>query len=805
MGEPYHMGNLAQTKWASMQRFSLLIAFALIATAFPLTPAFMQSGSRLFPETGKTAGGLFLTYWNEHGGLAQQGYPISDEMQERSETDGKLYTVQYFERAVFELHPENQAPYNVLLSLLGNFRYKQLYAGGAPGQRPNTGADARLFSETGRRVGGAFLAYWLKNGGLAQQGFPISDELQEKSALDGKLYTVQYFERAVFELHPENQPPYNVLLSQLGTFRYRDTHTAQNPDKLTLDQFYNKVFYDIGLRDPENFTSLGLPAGASADFRNDKLTDVSDAYLHATYALERQDLQQLSGYDVSKQSAKQAISTAALSWYLNDGIQNEQFMYDDYPLNPLFGAHINLHDLMTEYQPLTSKQDAQAYITRLEAFPARVDGVLGQMKLREQKGISMPRWMIDRVIVQLRGMAPPDPKASDFYTNFTRKVGALGNISGADKQALYDAAEKAVAGKVNPAYGKLRDYMSGIEPKGRATDGVWDLPDGDAYYQYLVRHHTSTNMTPEEIHNLGLSEVTRVQGEIRAALDALGYRNLSLKDGLRAVAQAGGSYSTDTAEGRQAVVDAFRAIIDGAKTGLSAQFDLMPKANLDVRAVPSGQETGSPGGYYLLPSLDGTRPGVFYANLGGSVYPKYNMPTLAYHEAIPGHHFQQGIQAELQNVPLFQKAPVFPLPTAYVEGWGLYAEKLAGEAGFYKDDPYGNIGKLKAELFRASRLVVDTGIHLKHWTRQQAIDYMDQANATSGGAYTGEVERYIAWPGQALAYKVGELKILELRQKARTALGDKFNIKQFHNTVLGSGSLPLPVLEQAVNGYIAGK
>jgi uncharacterized protein (DUF885 family) len=785
-----------------LQWLSALLMVMVVSIGPAAYHAEMQSDGHLFPETGKSVRGLFLTYWDAHGGLAQQGYPISEEMQEKSDTDGKTYTVQYFERAVFEAHPGNQPPYDVLLSLLGNFQYKQQYPTGAPGQKANTEQGSRLFPETGKRLGGIFLKYWNEHGGLAQQGFPISEEFQERSALDGKTYTVQYFERAVFEAHPNNQPPYNVLLSQLGTFRYRDKYVSQN---LTLDQFYDKVALDIALRDPENFTALGLPRSFKPDFHNDTLTDVSDAFLHQTYALERQYLQQLGTYDPKKQTPKQTISTAILSWYLNDAIQGEEFMYDDYMLNPVYGAQINLHALIVEYQPLTNAQDAQAYITRLNAFPGRIDGILEQMKLREQKGIFMPGWMIDAVIGQLQGMTPPSVKSSDFYETFARKVGALTSINGTDKQALLTAAEKAVSDRVYPSYSRLAAYMTSIRAKGRSTDGVWALPNGDAYYRYLVCHHTNTNMTPEEVHNLGVREVARVQGELRQALDALGYKNLSLQAGVQAAAQAGGFFRTDTAVGKEAVLDAFRAIIDRAQNSLASQFDLKPTAKVEVRAVPVEQQATAPGGYYFQPSVDGTRPGVFYANLGILNYAKYSMPTLAYHEAVPGHHFQLSVQAELQGVPLFQKASIFPLPTAFVEGWGLYAEKLANEAGFYKDDPYGNIGRLKAELFRASRLVVDTGIHWKRWTRQQAIEYMDGANATSGGVYTGEVNRYIAWPGQALAYKVGELKILEVRESARTKLGSKFNIREFHNTVLGSGSLPLSVLELAVGQYVGSK
>jgi uncharacterized protein (DUF885 family) len=469
-------------------------------------------------------------------------------------------------------------------------------------------------------------------------------------------------------------------------------------------------------------------------------------------------------------------------------------------LNPVYGVQVGLHDLMTDLQPLADRQDADDYIARLQGFNGRIDNVLSGMKIREQKGIFLPGWMADEAIGQIYSYIPADVKSSDFYATFTRKVGALSSISSADKQTLYSEAEDAVRTSVYPSYQRLADYLTEIRPMSRDTDGVWALPDGDAYYSWLVRHHTNSDMTPQEVYDLGQTELTRIQGEIMQALQAQGINATNLAEGTQQVIQASGIYRTDTQAGKQEVLDAFRAIIDRASTSVSTDFDLEPQAALEVRSVNVG-----PGGYYVQPALDGSRPGVFYVNLAQPVYPKYSMPTLAYHEAIPGHHFQLAVQVELQNVPLFQKAPIFPLPTAFVEGWGLYAEKLAAEVGLYEGDPYGNIGKLKAELFRASRLVVDTGIHWKHWTREQAITYMDEANGTTGGAYTAEVERYIAWPGQALAYKTGELEILALRRRAQDALGDKFDVKEFHNVVLGNGSIPLPALEQAVDLYISSK
>ncbi|MEO8286719.1 MAG: DUF885 domain-containing protein [Chloroflexota bacterium] len=762
-------------------------------------------GSRTFAETGKTVHGVFLDYWQQHGGLAQQGFPISEEMQETSDLNGKSYTVQYFERAVFEHHSENAAPNDVLLSQLGTFRYKQKYPGGAPGQKASTAPNTTNFTQVNKRVGGKFLDYWNKNGGLAQQGYPISEEFQEKSDLDGKTYTVQYFERAVFELHPDNQTPYDVLLSQLGTFRYGAKYSTQIAAGTPLNDFYEEVFLNLLLRDPEAFTSVGLPEEYKPGFRPDKLTNVSDPYLRDTNALVKQYLAQLRTYDRKVQKPQQLISTSIVDWHLDDLVKGQEFMYHDYIVNPITGVQNSVVDLLNNLQPLANKQDAEDYIARLNDVGNKFDGVLEQLRIREEKSIFMPRWMIDATIGQLRHFVSQDARSNELYANFKLRVDALGGINAADKQALYSAAQNALTSTVYPAYNRIIDYMTRLTPKGRATDGVWALPNGDAYYRYAIHHQTSTDMTPEEIHNLGLSEVTRIRAEMRTILDGMGYKNSSFIDAMDKMRDASGVYPLNTQADKDKLLDVFRTTIDRADKGISSQFDIKPKIGLEVRAVPQDKEAGSPGGFYFAPALDGSRPGIFYANLGRGSYPKYQIPTLAYHEAIPGHHFQLGIQTELKNVPTFQKSGIFPPANAYVEGWALYAEQLMYDAGFYKDDPAGNLGRLQAELFRSARLVVDTGIHWKHWTREQAISYMDDTLGTRGGAYTGEVERYIAWPAQALAYKTGSLKILALRDRAQKALGAKFNIKEFHNAVLQNGSMPLSTLETIIDNYIASK
>ncbi|HYP20418.1 MAG TPA: DUF885 domain-containing protein, partial [Chloroflexia bacterium] len=555
---------------------------------------------------------------------------------------------------------------------------------------------------------------------------------------------------------------------------------------------------DLLLRDPETFSALGLPRSYRPDFRHNQLTNISDEYTRQTYDLMKQTLDRLRAYDPKTQTPKQQVSTGILDWWLDDTLRGREFMYHEYIINPLYGVAYSVYDLMTNLQSITNKQDAEDYVARLEQFDTKFDQLIEALRLRDEKGISMPRWMAQYSLGQISSAMSGSAESSDYYTSFRSRVEALSNISAADKEALYASARNAIDRTVNPAYRKLVDFLTPIVNKSRTTDGVWALPNGDAYYRWIVRHHTNTDMTPEEVHNLGLKEVTRIRGEIRTALDALGHKNPDLKAAMNEAAAASGAYATNTQAGRDDILNAFRSKIAEAEKHVAGQFDVKPKAKLEVRAVEGG---GGVGAYYIAPAVDGSRPGVFYVNLGRPSYNKYEVPTLAYHEGVPGHHFQLGVQTELQNVPMFQKSG-FPLFTAYAEGWGLYAEKLMYETGTYKNDPYGNLGRLQAELFRAARLVVDTGIHYKKWTRDQANAYMDETLFFPPGGYSNEVSRYTMWPGQALSYKSGELKILELRQRAKDALGSKFDLKAFHNVLLQNGGMPLPVLELAVENYI---
>ena len=354
-----------------------------------------------------------------------------------------------------------------------------------------------------------------------------------------------------------------------------------------------------------------------------------------------------------------------------------------------------------------------------------------------------------------------------------------------------------------PAYGRLIAYFEALDSKVEGNYGAWHLPDGDNYYRLSLKLFTTTDYEPAYIHELGLAEVDRIQAEILRILADEGW---DVSGGFTAaigeMADSPQFYYSDSGEGRDQILADYQAIMDEINQQLEPWFDIVPESSVDVRRVPEFKEKTAPGGYYEMPAMDGSRPGVFYANLYDiKATPTYGMRSLAYHETIPGHHFQLAIQQEQEDLPFFRRLIPFP---AYTEGWGMYAERLAWEMGL-QQNPYDNIGRLQAELFRAVRLVVDTGIHAMRWSREEAIDYMLANTGAAESDVVAEIERYFVIPGQATAYKVGMIKILELRDYAKTELGDRFDIREFHNVVLTNGSVPLDILEQLVREYVAAK
>lgn len=569
---------------------------------------------------------------------------------------------------------------------------------------------------------------------------------------------------------------------------------------LSIDLFFNRVAIGFIGDSPETLTSLGFLEQFGIKGHQDDLDDASVAEGIKQFEKTKKELAMLRSYDDAKLSDEQKLSKDILEYLLAQGVDGEEFQYYDYPVNQLFGIQSNFPSFMDAQHQINSPRDARDYVSRLNKVKTKFEQVKEGLELRESKGILPPRFVVDRVLDEMTKFVEQPIDENILVASLKRKMDEA-EFSQADKDALLESARGAMQNSVHPAYQSFIDYFTTLKPKTTTDDGYWKLPNGDQAYRLALKTFTTTDYSPDYIHNLGLREVERIQAEMLKILEGEGFDTTQVFfAAMNALAEDERFYYPDTDEGREQILADYQKIIDEINAGLDNSFNVRPASSVEVVRIPEFKEKTSPGAYYQQPSMDGSRPGRFFANLYDiKATPKYGMRTLAYHEAIPGHHFQIAIAQELEGVPIFRK---FGLFTAYVEGWALYSEQVAWEQGF-QSNPLDNLGRLQAELFRGVRLVVDTGIHAKRWTRQEAIDYMIQNTAMAESDVVSEIERYIVMPGQACAYKVGMIKILELREKARNALGAQFDIKEFHDVVLKNGAVPLDILEQIVDSYIS--
>src|SRR5581483_5335543 len=471
-----------------------------------------------------------------------------------------------------------------------------------------------------------------------------------------------------------------------------------------------------------------------------------------------------------------------------------------YPVNQLFGVQSATPDFMVQIHPLADQRDARNYVSRLSDFGRQFRGLLQGLQLRESKGIVPPGFVIARVLAEMRAFIAVPPSANVLYVNLHDKLAKLGNLSASERARLQDQARAAIEQTVYPAYRSLIAYFEHLYPKVAPDYGVWKLPDGDAYYDYLIRSHTTTALNAEAVHEIGLKEVARIETQLDAILRSQGLEHGTIGARIAVLDSDSRFQYPNDDHGRAQCLADYQRYINEIIRDLPREFAAPPALDIHVERVPAFTEKTAPGAYADPGSLDGSRVGVFYVNLRDmhEIW-KYQMRTLAYHEAVPGHELQGAIAQRLTGVPVFRKVLPF---TAYDEGWAVYAERLAWEMGFERD-PLDNLGRLQAEMFRAVRLVVDTGIHRMHWTREQAIAYTMEKTGMAEGEVVSEVERYYVVPAQALAYKIGMLKFLQLRAQAQERLGPRFDIRQFHRVVLGNGPLPLGILEKQVNAWIA--
>ncbi len=570
----------------------------------------------------------------------------------------------------------------------------------------------------------------------------------------------------------------------------------------TPSQQANALFDDIFdrqvQRDPVRQTYLGI----KDDY--DKWNDLSEESRARELAHDKADLVLLRNLDTSKLDDATLVSYQLLEQQLVNEIADYQWRHHSYPVNQMFGEHAGIPAFLINQHSIDNLSEARAYIARLDAVETRLDQVVSQLKIREEKGIIAPDFVLPHVLRDSRNILKGAPfdgnEPSTLLADFSGKIARL-DISNAEQAKLLREAELSLLNSVQPGYQKLITYLEGLQGKATADAGVWKLPQGEAYYRNRLARITTTTLSAEEIHTIGLTEVARIHDEMRAIQAKVGFEG-SLQDFMAFMRTDEQFYYPNTDEGRQQYLQRADAVLAEMDSRLDELFRVRPKAALDVKPVEKFREKSAGKAFYQQPAPDGSRPGRYYANLYDmSMMPSYQLEALAYHEGLPGHHMQIAIKQELEGLPKFRR---FGGVTAYSEGWGLYSELLPKEIGLY-EDPYSDFGRLAMELWRAVRLVVDTGMHAKGWTREESIDFYANNTPNARIDAVKMVERHAVMPGQATAYKIGMLKILETRSKAQLALGSEFDIREFHDAVLKNGAVPMNLLEAQVNDYITRK
>ncbi len=545
------------------------------------------------------------------------------------------------------------------------------------------------------------------------------------------------------------------------------------------------------MRQPAAATGSRYFEGATQAALDRQLTPQDDAFERETIALARRGLERLAGYDRAAMSDEERVSADLLQWQLQTLIDNARFRDYQFPLNQFGGSNVGLPNLMTVVHPLATADDADNYIARLGLIDTRMEETVQRTEALAARGILPPRFILQSTIAQMRQFISPEPAANPLVTTLASRIGDIDGLDDERGATLVEQATVIVASQVYPAWRKAIEALEAQLPAATDDAGLWRFEHGAEAYALRLHQFTSTSLGAEEIHAIGLREVARIETEMDRILRSIGRNEGSVRERVDAL-KRDLAYSNDDA-GRTAIMDDIETMMRDAERRADSVFDIRPKTPVIARPYPE-YRWASAAASYTAPPLDGSRPGVYQMPLRPDRLTRFGLRTLVYHETVPGHHFQIALSVENRALPKFRQARTFGGISAYSEGWALYSERLAAEEGWYEGDLEGLLGQLDAELFRARRLVVDTGLHAMRWTRQQAIDY---------GISPSEVERYVVMPGQATSYMVGQLEIIRLRDKARAALGDDFDPKQFHNHVLLTGMVPLVMLEQEVDAWIA--
>ena len=560
--------------------------------------------------------------------------------------------------------------------------------------------------------------------------------------------------------------------------------TSQHDAAASLNHLYEDYWEFILHESPTYATYLG-------DHRyDDRLDDVSAEAYHQRVDRLREYLKQLKSI---RRPVGQADRLNYDLFQRELALQIEGAKYEPYltPISQQTGPHIDLPQLIT-FHPYKTRQDFDNYISRLRQFPRVFDQTIANLKTGIEKKIVQPRVVVEKIIPQLETQVVASPDKSELHKPIDEIPSSIGSD---DAHRIAKELDEEITHSVVPAYTKLLKFVKEeYLPKSRTNPGIWSLPKGKAMYDYAIRYHTTTKLTPAQIHRIGKRELVRINREIRGILRKARFKGTLQRYNETLRNDKSNFYTTG-----QDLLDGFKRILKQMDAKLSLLFGRLPESEYGFREIEEFRADAAPAAYYYLPPEDRSRPGYFYVNTyKPETRPKYTMEALAYHEAVPGHHLQLALQQELGDLPKFRRHGGY---TAFIEGWALYAERLGKEVGFYKD-MLSDFGRLTQEAWRAARLVVDTGIHSMKWTRDQAIRFLKENTATTEQDIVSEVDRYIAWPGQALAYKIGEMKIRELRAKAEKKQKRKFEIRKFHDELLNDGALPLDLLAKKMTSWL---
>jgi len=544
-------------------------------------------------------------------------------------------------------------------------------------------------------------------------------------------------------------------------------------------------------RNPQLASATQYFAGREQEALDRQLTPLTPAQRKQTVALAKAGVARLDSFLAGPLGEEQRTSAMVMRWSLANTIASEPYEDHGFVFNQFSGVQVGLVNFLTTTHPLRRADDVASYLARLDQVASRMDEALARARAASARGLVPPRFILERAQFQVDKFLEPQADQNVLVTSLAQRSEKLADLAPEARTKALAEASRIVEAKIRPAYRRVQAYLAELRPATTDAAGIARLPDGAAAYQQALRTYTGTNLSAAEIHAIGLREVARIEGEMDRHLRTLGYTGGSVEERM---ARLDASFQPPAEpDPRPALLEKYAAMVADAERRSATLFNLTPRAPVEVRREPPLTEP-SAAAHYTLPAPDGSRPGIFWVPMRGPKFDMIRMRSLSYHEAVPGHHFQLAIQQEQTGLPKFRAQRIFGGGSAHSEGWALYAERLAVEQGWYQGDVPGLLGALGSELFRARRLVVDTGLHSKDWTRQQAIDY---------GIGAQEVERYVAWPGQACAYMIGMLRIIELRDKARQALGDKFSLPAFHDVVLKNGSVPLDVLGQVVDRWIA--